>query len=437
MLASNGNRRYVEHASKAAGGCSECRHGNGKAAWEHVRGAGTGVGSLCLSRSLPGLALFLNEHGSPLNVAERQLQAPEQTSLRSSPVMVTPDSTRAERQAGSMHLAKPLIEWSGSTGTGASLPSSRRSSPLAAYDLHAPHHTLDCSASMTPYSGVGGSWMRRGAEAWAEQWPEAPPLPFGAIVDSPVRARASSSGPTRRALFAALESVGPSSPEPRVDRSMPSSSAWMLLREVREPMPAPLAGRQATRCWELDRNGASAAECPPRSSSGCSSPSTPALPQTPLQARHAARDPSPTLSDIEAALESMPTPPRSGINPGSHVVLSRDNLCKDAVERPSPGSFSEWRSDNSPCSIADSVDGEVCSPIGGRQRRCAASYSLSPAPPHTAPCMRESQRRSFSLAAARDQFKTSVGASARSSEFRRARLQVLDTINSSLPFEAC
>merc|ERR1711920_1190202 len=87
-----------------------------------------------------------------------------------------------------------------------------------------------------------------------------------------------------------------------------------------------------------------------------------------------------TLSDVEAALNGMSTP-----SPRAHEAIKRDFVREV-----------EWHADG-------------CGRVG-------------------TPILRE--RRS-SLASARDQFKVSVGAPIRSSEFRLAQLRKLDAISMS------
>merc|ERR1712129_70242 len=109
---------------------------------------------------------------------------------------------------------------------------------------------------------------------------------------------------------------------------------------------------------------------------------------------------SPTQSDIEEALDSMPTQRQTGVP--SQVVTEPSGRCGT-----SSISWPHWQ----PCGAAFAFD----------EHESNIMQLRSPLP----------SGRNNSLALARDRFKLSVGASTRSTEFRRARLRDLEAISSS------
>jgi len=399
------------------------------AAWS---GSGAAA-SPSLTRSLPGLALFVDEHGNPLNMADRYLPV-----RRPSPSAV--------------RLAWPPAECS--IGTSPETKAGPSSECSTSSDLHAwmaPSSTSGGFATMGASGGSLCSPLGPCTGYGPRRWPQAPPLPLGPASDTPA---ASSSTPTRRTLLAALEAVAPLSSEQPVERSMPSSSAWMLLQDVRATAlgglewPGQLI-RQRKHCCRPSESTPSAMRDLLSNSSAYDAPLTPLQGVSPLRASpvpalascprvvgassvgtptkstaNEALVASPTVSDIEAALESMPTPPR----------------CLELAASPSVSTPpSGIRASSPPLSLVQSVgsgatESDIHGPPPAAFSRCTPAYSGSTTPSHAISCaspVQKQRRRSFSLAAARDQFKLSVGASARSNEFRRARLQMLDAISNS------
>jgi len=223
--------------------------------------------------------------------------------------------------------------------------------------------------------------------------------------------------PVRRRLLATLDSAATdASPHwqaavPQSDRSMPSSSAWVFQRDsgtgrcgvsLAQPqattgMGSPDAGGVRRRLAWTGCDGSSPLQASPTASCAnvLSRPSLHPVPGTMPNA-------SPTQSDIEEALDTMPTPRPAPWQTGLPSQV--------ATDPPGwRGTSSSWQN-RQPCGAApaDGHEGDV-------------TQFCSPLP----------VGRSNSLAKARDRFKLSVGASMRSTEFRRARLRDLEAISSS------
>mmetsp|Transcript_91181 Transcript_91181/g.292731 ORF Transcript_91181/g.292731 Transcript_91181/m.292731 type:complete len:433 (-) Transcript_91181:48-1346(-) len=334
--------------------------------------------------------------------------------------------------------------------------------------------SASCSPALPAGSGRTGGFVvgtpchhASAPSLWQRLWssdssPEASPVKPGAeSVLPPATSAATVWGPTSTQAISASEGHSPRQPSAPVQR--PRAAVAPGASDGAAPSWAMVSARglclasSAPSLAELrrERQHRSSGELAVLAGMDvvvrCSGSAAEALLQTPRPCRAAASADvkwdsggghSPTRSDVEAAVEAMSTPP-----PPPPAL----SLCSVSPLQQHPAAVTDrgWcqgRQQGVWSSKEPHADSEVRTPDARERRRfhgngsggaVVVTLDLSPlesdgGPSTGTPTSRERRRTNpLSLSLARDRFKLSVGATARSDEFRVALLRELDAIGNS------